>query len=137
MPQQPALPPEFAGRVFHTMIGVNWHADPHCRALDTARLNEGGRVLAVLPEQVGDRRPCLVCADDATEWVLTEDNAYELWELIDASKPRFGSDPTTGHTVPNGLTITINGVRVWARYGDTIRLDRSQRVTVTHANPEA
>jgi hypothetical protein len=131
------LTDRLTGRVFHTRYGTNWHADPHCRALDTARLNEGGTVLAVLPDETADRRPCLVCADDATEWVLTPDNVGELWELIDASKPRFGADPVTGRTEPNGLTIWPTGERVWVRFGDTIRMGRTGRITVTHAAQES
>lgn len=129
MPQQPDT-------VLIHPASPSWHSDPNCNALDTATMR-GGKTEPVPAEQAADRRPCLVCADTATEWVLTEDNTYELWELIDASKPRFGADPVTGQTVPNGLTITIDGVRVWARFGDTIRMDRRQRVTVTHATQEA
>jgi hypothetical protein len=128
-------PPEFAGRVFHTRIGTNWHAAPQCPALDTARLNEGGHVLAVLPDRVGDRRPCLVCATPpATEWTVTAETVGELWELIPPSKPHFGPDET-GALGVDGLTVTAHKgqPRTWARFGDTIRRERGGRYTVQHA----
>lgn len=132
-------PPEFAGRVFHTRIGTNWHAAPQCPALDTARLNEGGQILAVLPDRVGDRRPCLVCATPpANEWTLTRENLVELLELIEPSKAHWGSI-TPPPDAPYAATVGIDGLTIRAhkgrpqsvaRFGDTIRRERGGRYTV-------
>jgi hypothetical protein len=48
--------------VYMTRFGTTWHTTPECRALDDARLTEGGHVLQEPAKKSADRRPCLVCA---------------------------------------------------------------------------
>ena len=123
--------------VYLTARNTSWHADPDCDVLDTAQLI-GEPVTETTRSAVAGRRPCLVCADtSSTEWTVTADNIGELWELIGPCKPHYGTvgEGDDGRTECDGLTILAHSglPRTWARFGDTISLDRQRRYAVRHA----
>lgn len=131
------------GTVFMTRLGTTWHNDLHCTALDSARLNEGGHVLAEAAERAADRRPCIVCATKpATEWTVTPDTIGELLELIGPSKPHWAPLPERVlgvSTQVDGLTILAHRgrPRAVARFGDTITRQPDGTYTVQPAAPSA
>ncbi|MFE2346446.1 hypothetical protein [Kitasatospora cineracea] len=115
---------------------ASYHVDPACRALDTARLRT--RVVPTWTSDAGDRPACLVCADTGhTEWTLTAQTLWELYELIEPSKPYTEWDADSDRPRVVGLTIREHhGLpRLVARYGDTIRC-RDGRYTVHPAADE-
>lgn len=114
----------------------SWHASVTCQAVDTASLR-GGTITATTDP--GNRPACLVCADTGhTDWTLTPQNLWELWELVGPSKPYTEWDQAADRPVVVGLTIREHrGLpRLVARYGDTIR-HRYGRYTVHPATEDA
>lgn len=113
---------------------ATWHADPKCRALDDARLDEGGRILQVPAERAADRRPCLVCATElSAEWAVTADNLGELLNLIEPSKPYWAL--TDDGLKCTGLTIREHaglGTRQVAHFGDRISYHPASRIYTVH-----
>ena len=69
------------------------------------------------------------------ERVLTPENLTSVFEWCEPSKMRFGN--VDGRLECIGLTITCNGQRVPALFGDTIREDGPDQFTVIPAAKEA
>lgn len=65
------------------------------------------------------------------ERVLTPENLTSVFEWCGPSKMRTGT--VNGRLEPIGLTITANGQRVPALFGDTIREDGPDQFTVIKA----
>lgn len=121
---------------------TSYHVDPGCNALDSARLNvRGGTVRVATAQEAADngRPACIVCSvpAGATEWTVTETTVYELWELIDPSKPHYGHNLATGRAEIDGLTIWAHAgqPKQVARFGDRITVSRG-RYTVHPATQE-
>lgn len=100
----------------------SWHTTATCKAIDTARLHS--RTDATQTTDPGDRPACLVCAATGlTEWTLTTQNLWELFELIEPAKPYVEWPEDAEKPVITGLIIREHKGqdRRLVRFGWTIR----------------